>query len=215
MYKVMINNKPLYTPQDHPFTVPSLALAKAIEDEWERDSSPNYRLKPFTSLAATALDKVAREKEAYMSYLLQAIARDVLLFWTSFPEDLVKLQEEKWAPLIDEVNKTLALSLKPTFTLSAPGLFLEEEEKIRIFLDSLSAFQLTGLAHLVSLTSSFCLSFLVFLGRLVPEQAWDVAQLHEHYQQQEWGKDEDAEIREESQKKELYQTIRFIELLKS
>ncbi|HUX79005.1 MAG TPA: ATP12 family protein [Alphaproteobacteria bacterium] len=213
MFDVYVQHQFLKTPEGSPFEVPTLALAKAIEEEWERDPSPNYAQKPLTSLVATALDRVKEARESYITYVIQSIASDVILFWAPIPESLVKLQEEKWASVLEEINIILDLELKSTLTFSIDPLSFEEEEKIRVFLYQLTAFKFAGLVHLLALTSSFCLSVLVLKGRLSPQQAWDLAHLHEIDQRRLWSEDKEGLLREQNLKEELFETVRFLELV--
>ncbi|MBS0271611.1 MAG: hypothetical protein JSR85_03060 [Proteobacteria bacterium] len=212
MFDVYVGDQFLKTPLGNSLEVPTLALAKAIEEEWEKDPSPHYGQKPLTSLVATALDRVAETRESYVSYAIQAVSNDVILFWASTPETLVKLQDMKWAPLIEKVNQMLGLSLKPRQDFSVLPLMPQEEEKVRTFLYHLTVFKLAGFVHLLTLTSSFYVSFLVLQTHLSPEEAWDLIHLHEQEQRRAWGADDDALLRDQASREEFFQTIKFLEL---
>lgn len=212
MFDIYVRDQFLQTPLGNSLEVPTLALAKAIEEEWEKDPSPHYGQKPLTSLAATALDRVAGARDSYVAYALQSVSHDVVLFWSPRPESLVKLQEEKWRPVIETVNRVLDLSLKPVYTLTTLPLSPSEEEKVRVFLYHLSVYKLAGFIHLLTLTSSFFLSLLILKEHLSPEEGWDLAHLHEQDQQRVWGTDEEATLREKSSREEFFQTLRFLEL---
>lgn len=213
MFDVYVQDQFLKTPQGNPIEVPTLALAKAIEEEWSKDASPHYRQKPMTSLVATALDRVADDQESYVNEAIQAIPKDVLLFWAAMPESLARLQEEKWLPHIEEINKVFELSLKPTTTFSLLKLSGEEEERIKSFLYHQTIFKLAGFVHLITLTHSFCLSFLLIQGKLSADEVWELAHLHEQAQRRIWGEDEETLIREDDSRKEFLETVRFIELV--
>lgn len=213
MYDVHVHNQLLNTPQGNPFQLPTLSLAKAIEEEWEKAPERHYQRKPLTSLAATALDRVAPEREVYIQEILSMISKDLLLFWETKPASLVELQEEKWAPMLKEVNGMLNLHLEPTTSLAIQPLSLEEETRVKGFLLGQCNFKLAVLCHLLTLTSSFCLSFLVMENRLSPEEAWELAHLHEHHQRLKWGEDPDALALEQSQWVEFLETVRFLKFL--
>lgn len=210
LIEVTIQGRVLKTPQDHIFQVPTQALAKAIEAEWQKDSSPHYQHKPLTSLAATALDRIAGARNSTIDELLNRVSSDAILFWAKAPPFLVKAQEETWAPLISKVNKELHLNLKPTTSLSIEPL--EDEGKIKAFLEQLNDFRLMGFLHLITLTESFCLSFLVLQEKLTPEEAWEAAQLPEKSQQEVWGEDLESKNREEHHKEEFLETALFLKL---
>jgi len=214
MYDIYVHAQFLKTPKGNPLQVPTLALAKAIEEEWEKDPGHQYTQKPLTSLVATALDRVSEARETYVKHIIQTLSRDAILFWAETPPSLRRLQEEKWAPLIEKVNKTLDLSLKQTFSFSIDPLSTEEEKNVRMFLNRQSAFKLSGFVHLLTLSSSFCLSFLVEQGSLSAEDAWDLAHLPEQNQRRIWGGDQEAILREKTQRDEFLETVRFLRLAK-
>jgi chaperone required for assembly of F1-ATPase len=213
MHDVSVDHQLLTTPQGNPFQVPTLALVKAIEEEWEKAPERHYQRKLLTSLAATALDRIAPEREAYIQDILAMVSKDLLLFWETKSISLVKLQEEKWVPVLEEVNESLGLHLKPTTSLTIQSFSSEEEARIKAFLLDQPDFKLAALSHLLTLTSSFCLSYLVMENRVSPDHAWDLAHLHEHYQRLKWGEDPDALAQEECQRAEFLETVRFLKLI--
>ncbi|MBY0501575.1 MAG: hypothetical protein K2P93_06200 [Alphaproteobacteria bacterium] len=213
MFNISIHHQPLKTPQGNPMQVPTLALSKAVEEEWEKDTSPDFRQKPLTSLIATALDLVAEDRDAYIYFVLQAVTRDVILFWETTPDSLMTLQEQHWSPMIKEINRNLGITLKPTTSLSISSLSSDEEDRVKEFLVSLTDFKLTAFVHLVTLTSSFSLSYLVTQNHLSPEKAWDFSHLHEHEQRRVWGEDGEVIAREKSQLSEFLETVRFLKLI--
>lgn len=214
MFDIYIKNKFLKTPEGNPFEVPTLALVRAIEEEWEKDPSPHYGQKPLTSLAATTLDRIEEARESYITYIVQSVSRDVILFWSPEPAALIKLQETEWQPLIQKINQALGLRLVSTSLLSLPALNPPEEEKVRTFLYHLTTFQLSGFVHLLTLTSSFSLSYFLFKNELRPDAAWDLAHLHEHEQQRIWGKDAEAGAHEKAAKEEFLETLRYLALVR-
>ncbi|MBY0293393.1 MAG: hypothetical protein K2W92_08935 [Alphaproteobacteria bacterium] len=213
MFDIYVQDQFLKTPAGNPFEVPTLALAKAIEEEWEKNPAPDYTQKPMTALVATALDRVAEARESYVTYAIQAVAKDVVLFWAPKPDTLVKLQREKWAAVIEKVNQSLDLTLTPTLDLTLHPLSAEEEQKVKIFLYSLTTFKLAAFVHLLTLTSSFSLSFLLYQSQLSPSDAWELAHLHEYDQRRVWGHDPETLAREESSCKEFLQTFHFLQLV--
>jgi|GEM_PF-6629316 len=212
MIDVLVKGQPLHTPQGRLFQTSTLLLAQAIEEEWIKDPSPTFQKKPLTSLTATVLDKVSFQRDSFIMYALHSIEKDVLLFWAEKPTSLVNLQKEQWTPLIEDVNRLLGLTLSPTFSFEMPLLSPPEEERLKEFLKRFSNFTLAGFCHLLTLTSSFFLSYLVLKGDLSPEKAWNLAHLHEHTQRNLWGEDEETLSQEQEAYAELLETVRFLQL---
>lgn len=215
MIDILVKGRPLRAPQGRPFQTPTLLLAQAIEEEWAKDPSSTFQKKPLTSLTATALDKASVDRDSFIKYALHTIEKDVLLFWADQPTSLVALQNEQWAPLIEHVNRLLKLSLSPTFSFEIPRLSAPEEERLNEFLEHLSTFTLAGLCHLLTLTSSFYLSYLLLKDDLSAEKAWSLAHLHEHTQRSLWGEDEETLSQEKAVYAELLETVRFLQLIKT
>ncbi len=213
MFDIYIHNHFLKTPLGNPFQVPTLALAKAIEEEWEKDPSPQYQKKTITSLVASALDRVPYSREAYTTYIIQTVLQDVILFWVESPASVVKQQDKNWQPIIKAVNQRLGLTLKPVSTLTIGSLSEKERDIIHSFLERLTDFKLVGFSHLLTLTDSFCLSYLVQQGELSADKAWDLAHLHEHSQRKIWGNDKEALVLENTQRTEFLETVRFLKLI--
>lgn len=213
MFDIYIQNHFLKTPRGNPFQVPTLELVKAIEEEWEKDPSPQYQKKTITSLVASALDRASYSREVYTKYILKAVTEDVVLFRVEATNSFAKEQEKKWKPVIDTINQSLGLSLKPTSTLSIETLSSEENNTIKNLLERQSDFKLVGFSHLITLSESFSLSFLVLQGILKPDEAWDLAHLDEHTQRRFWGSDKEAEQSEITKRKEFQETVRFLRLL--
>lgn len=213
MYDIYVNQEFLRTPLGNPIEVPTLELAKAIEDEWTLDKAPHYRQKPMTSLVATALDCVAAEQDKYVAEVLEAIQTDTILYWEDSPESLVEQQEKEWLPIISQVNELLGINLKPIKTFAVEKLPPPEEENLKAFLYHQSAFNLAGVSHLIQLTGSFCLSYLIVTRKITPLEAWRLAHLHELEHERTWGGDREEQVKVEEKKKEFDETIRFLSLL--
>lgn len=188
--------------------VSTKALAQAIEEEWMGEKKE----KLLTALATTALDKVSEDRDGYITHCCEVLSKDTLLFWEESLGALVKLQEDRWQPCIDKVNQRLGLHLKPTFSLSITPLSTEEEKKVKRFLSTQTDCALAGFTHLLHLTESFSLTFLVFNDPLPPEEAWNLANLHENYQRLTWGKDEEAFEKKGDRYQEFLETVRFLKL---
>ncbi len=213
MYDIYVNNQFLTTPEGNRIEVPTLDLAKAIEEEWERDKSSHYIQKPLTSLVATALDKVADDRDHYVEAIVQSIPSDALLFWATSPESLEILQEKEWLPLLSLVNEKLGLSLKPTTLFFIGELSKEDQEKVKVFLYHQSIYTLSGVAHLVRLTHSFSLSYLFIMGSLSAQEVWNLAYLHEQEHERLWGEDQEMISKKKEVYKEFHETTRFLELI--
>lgn len=195
MQVVLVNKKPLMSPNNLPLEVPTKQLADAIAEEWIDGSKAGYEGKTLTSLAATATDRIPQCRDAVITQLIRICENDQLLSWVDQPAELVEMQEEQWGPLIEAVNKNLNLELLQRTDLSIPPMPPESEAKLKAWCENMNNFQLAGFSYMVELCHSFILPYCLISGELKnPLQAWDIAELHENYKTERWGDDaEEAE----------------------
>ena len=213
LFDIYIQNQFLKTPQGNVIQVPTLELAKAIEEEWDKDPSPHYQRKPLTSLVASALDRVAVSRESYTNFIVESVTQDAVLFWEENSPEVLQKQDRKWKPIIEKVNHDLGLVLKSTLTFFINTLSSSEKLKVEGFLEALTDFKLVGFSHLLTLSNSFCLSYLIIKQNLEPAIAWDLAQLHEHTHHHLWGEDTETLTHEWAQREEFLQTAKFLNLI--
>jgi len=129
------------------------------------------------------------------------------------PQTKTTIKTELWKPIIEETNQSLKITLTPHTTLIPQPPTQNDLAKIHAFLERQIDFKLVGFSHLLNLTGSFCLSYLVFQDELTPEKGWYLANLHEKAQQRIWGEDKESVALELHQRKEFLETVRFLRLI--
>lgn len=148
-------------------------------------------------------------KDILIKKLSDFILTDVLLFWSG-NEEIKKIQQEKWLPVLNWLGNHFSLNMEKTENIDIPTgnkAYQKIFEKIIKDMDckSLTAFYLTA-----TRTKSPLLSIAMLNKKINPEETFDLAYLEEIYQSKKWGIDERAEkARKEIalELKEIYEYI--------
>ncbi|RKQ73779.1 ATP12 family chaperone protein [Oceanibaculum indicum] len=195
-HRVTLDGKPIRTPAKVEMVLPTAALAEAIAAEWQAQAEeirPGDM--PLTQLAATAIDRVSKERAAVIEELVGYAETDLLCYHAEEPEDLVARQVATWQPLLDWANETF----EAPFQVTAGIMPARQPEPaligVRRALDALSDLELTALASLTASCGSLIVALAVRHGRISAEEAFSTSQLDETFQIEQWGEDEEARKR--------------------
>ena len=111
-YAVLLDGKPSLTPLRTPLATSSRALADAVAAEWDaQDPHIDPETMPLTRLLATALDRVAPQRDAVIASLLSYVDADSICYRASHPADLRARQNELWQPVVDWVSRQHNIAL--------------------------------------------------------------------------------------------------------
>lgn len=212
-YAILLDGRIVRTPSKQPLAVPVPALAEALAAEWDAQQDEiDPRSMRLTKLANTAIDLVAPRRDQVIAEIVNFAGTDLLCYRAEAPEALVERQAALWDPLLgwaaeQGISFTVTSGLmhvpQPRGSLDAYGRAVA----------ALDPFRIAGLHNAVTLTGSAILGLAVALGRLTPEEAFDIAHLDEHWQMEISGRDEEEEARLAARRAELLETGRFIALL--
>ena len=101
-HAVLLDGKPIRTPAKALLTLPTLPLAEAVAEEWAgQEDVLRPATMPMTRLANTALDRVAPEFAAVADIVAAYAETDLLCYRAEAPDELRRLQDEAWDPLLD------------------------------------------------------------------------------------------------------------------
>ena len=215
-FAVMLDRKPLQTPQRRPLHVPSSALAQAIADEWDaqRDEITPERM-PLTQIAATALDRVSPDVSSYARQIATYGETDLVCYRADRPQALVARQSAVWQPLVDWAGEALAAPMtvtggvtpvvQPSATLTA----------LRNAVEGHDPFEVAALGLAAVASGSLVIALALSYGRIDANAAFEAGHLDETWQVEQWGGDEDAEVRRQSARADIETAARFLELCRS
>ena len=200
------------TPAKAKLTVPTRALAEMIVAEWSaQEERVDPATMPFTRTANSALDKVALQFDDVCSVVSEYAASDLICYRAEGPSELVSRQKQAWDPYLLWAADTFDAPLN-----TASGLiFVDQPEdslsKYRQIVSEMTAFELAAFHDLVALSGSFILALATYKLWRSPEETWLASRIDEHWQIEQWGKDEEAEEAETLKRDSFLFSAQFVE----
>lgn len=197
-FALMLDGFEAKTPQKKPYFLPSATLAALIAEEWRVQGTILEPMSmPLTRLAHTALDGVAHRLEATREDLARYAETDLVCYRASEPESLVAAQSSAFDPVLTfartelgahfHVAKGLMPISQPPQTCNAVKVTLPHEP-----------FAVTAFHVLTSLSGSILLTLMLARGALTPQEAWHIAHVEEDFQSTRWGRDAQAQQRQQA-----------------
>lgn len=215
LHIVMLDQKPLRTPAKTEFCVPGAALAQAVAQEWDAQTTDIRPLQmPLTRLVATALDRTAREREAVTAEIVRYGDTDLLAYRADQPPELADRQATAWQPLLDWFRDRYDVQIRVTQGVLAVPQPPELRVRLEQICSGLDSLELTILHVLTSISGSVVIGLAVLTGRLDPESAHRTSLLDEYFQTEQWGEDAEAAERRAALLADLTSATRCLTLLR-
>ncbi len=213
-FEVQLDGRSLRTPAGSRLALPGEALAAAVAAEWQvQGDQIDPETMPMMSLACTALDRVAGQRDQIVGEILRFAETDLLCHRVDTPAELVRRQSETWQPLLEWSAQELEAPLQATTGILAVAQPPESLAALRRAVDGLDDLALTALSVAVSAAGSLVIGLALLRGRLDPEAAFEAAELDASYQIELWGEDPEATRRRATCRADLFAAARFAALL--
>ena len=193
-YSVLLDGRRVNTPAKAPLILPTLQLAEAVAAEWrEQIEVVDPAAMPFTGAANAALDKV-KNQFGEVAGLVSAYAEtDLFCYRAEAPRELVERQQRAWDPMLNWSRDVLNAPLN----IAHGVMFIRQPQQsisaLQSCVNKFNPFELTALYDLVGLSGSLVAGLAVVEGHETPESVWDICQVDETWQKEQWGQDEIAE----------------------
>ena len=208
---IKLDNRKLRSPAGVLVHVPSPALAAAVADEWRaQDEYIDAASMPQFSLAVTVIDRVIPQQPVIRREL-SGYGDNDLLCYRADDDALAARQQQFWQPWLEWADSEFGVSLHV-----ATGIMPVTQPHAGGFHDALhqfDAWRLGALHRAVSLGGSLVLGLGFVAGQLDAEQLFSTAFLDELWQNEKWGRDYEAEDRQNYIRAELAEAARFLQLL--
>ncbi|TNF60181.1 MAG: ATPase [Rhodobacteraceae bacterium] len=192
-FAVELDGRRVRTPAKAPLILPTRALAQAVADEWDaQDGQVQPATMPFTRTANSAIDKVTPQFAEVAGMLAAYGDSDLLCYRAEAPQDLIVRQATAWDPALDWAAADLGARLSPrqgiVHAAQDPGAL----RRLSDLVHALTPFQLAAFHDLVALTGSLVLGFAATRGWRDPDDIWAISRLDELWQEELWGRDDEA-----------------------
>ncbi len=213
---VALDGRPIRTPGGAAMSLPVSALAEAIAAEWAaQEGTVRPYSMPMMRLAATAIDRVGRERDAVVAEIAAYGGNDLLCYRAGAPEALVRKQAETWQPLLDWCARTHGARLAVTEGVTHIGQSPEALAALTVAIDAMDDFRISAISQLTAACGSLVIAMAVCARRIGAEDAIAASQLDEAWQAEKWGQDSEADARRENLAREITDAVRFLDLLDS
>jgi len=214
-HEVTLDGKPIKTPAKQPLVVPNAALAGALAAEWEAQETEIHPAEmPLTRLAATAIDRVAPQRDTIVKQIADYAGTDLVCYRAVRPPELAARQSAVWQPLIEWA----ALRYDAPLVVTAGVIpITQPPQSLRAFAAAIAEHDDLTLAAL-HLATGACGSLVISLalteGRLDAAAAFAASQLDESFQIEAWGEDGEQAWRRRALAADISAAARFLELLR-
>lgn len=213
-FGVALDGRPVRTPGGATLAAPSEPLAAAIAAEWAAQGGEIRPLSmAMTRLAATAIDRIGRERDAVVEQIAAFGASDLLCYRAVAPEALVRRQAETWQPLLDWTADACGASLVVAEGVTHVAQPPQAVAALRKMVDAMDDYQVSALSQLTVCCGSLVLALAICAGRIDAAGAIAASQLDEQWQAERWGDDDEAQARRETLAREIADAERFLNLL--
>lgn len=213
-YLLCANGKAMQTPGKNALALPTKPLADAICWEWQSGGKFTPARMPLTSLAYTAIDRIAGQEAAIVEALLVYLDTDTLSYRDSGENRLLRERQlSQWNPVLDWAASLLGEKIEVTSGIMPLDQAPELHAAFKKNIENLDVMRLSALSVLASCCSSVLLALAVVRGYIDGQKAYVLSRLEEDTQAEIWGRDEEASERAERLKNEIVAAGRFLSLL--
>jgi chaperone required for assembly of F1-ATPase len=212
-HTVALDGRRVRTPARTPLVLPSRPLAEAVAHEWqEQPETIDPLAMPLTRAANSAIDRVAPARTSVIAMLADYGETDLLCYRAEAPATLAERQAAAWDPMLDWAAEDLGARL-----VCGTGVMhvAQPDASLRALcaaLESLDAFELTGLHDLVTLSGSLILGLAAERGADAPHRLWELSRIDEIWQAEQWGEDAEAAEAAEDRRRSFLRAARFVAL---
>ena len=190
-HALLLDDKPVMTPQRRRLELPSRALAEALAQEWQSqgpDLVPTTM--PLTRLAHGAIDLVTPDPSRAISEIAGYAGSDLLCYRAESPVALAVQQAKGFDPILAWAAGLLGTGFETVVGVMPRPQPAETLEALSRLLAAQDPFRLIALHAITTLTGSAILALALAEGRITPQEAWSAAHVDEDWQMAQWGHDE-------------------------
>jgi chaperone required for assembly of F1-ATPase len=213
-FEVRLDGRGVRTPQKAALILPNRALAEAVREEWAgQGEHVRPATMPLTSLACTAVDRVAPRRAEAAGEIVGYAGTDLLCYRAEHPAALVARQAAVWQPLLDWAALVLDAPLKVTSGILPADQTVEAVAALRSAVETLDDLRLAALGSATRTSGSLVIGLALSRGRVSADAAFDAAELDATFQIEKWGEDLEATRRRTAVRDDLTAARRLLDLL--
>lgn len=210
---VLLDGRPVRTPQKALLAVAHEALASELATEWEAQQSHiDNTTMPLTRIANTAIDGVARERQSVIDATAAYAASDLICYRAETPEGLARRQGEIWDPIVRWAETATGVRLILTAGIVAVEQSSELIPAVARQIADQDDLALAALAMTTTMTGSALIALALSRRAIDADTAWFAAHVDEDWQIAHWGEDDEAARRRAGLNRDFLAAARVLEL---
>jgi chaperone required for assembly of F1-ATPase len=212
-HQVLLDSKPIRTPDRTPLAVPTAGLAERIAVEWDAQAETiKPETMPLTQLANTALDRLPPRRDDVVAEVAGYAGTDLVCYRADRPVALVARQAEAWQPLLDWLEARHGARLEPVEGLLPVDQPEAALAAVRAAVEAFDDFALAALHLATGAAGSVVIALALAEGEIDPEAAFAAAHVDELFQVEQWGDDAEAASRRAQVQADLRAASAFMAL---
>jgi chaperone required for assembly of F1-ATPase len=214
-HRLLLDGRPVRTPARQPLVMPSAALAEAVAGEWRAQGETIEQAgMGLTRLASTALDRMPALRSAAIDETLGYAETDLLCYRAAGPVELAERQRRSWQPWLDWLAEAHGVRLVVTTAMLPVTQPEPAVARLRVAIEQLDDWRLVGLHGATTALGSVVLGLALLEGRIDAEQALAASLLDELFEIERWGRERDAERRQQALRRDVAAAARFLACLR-
>ncbi len=213
-YAILLDGRPVKTPQRNPLAVPLSGLADAIAAEWIAQGDDIIPASmPLTGLAQGALDQVDNERDRIVARIA-AFADSDMLYYRADPgqQALIDHQAEQWDPLLDWARQRYNVSFNLIHGIRYQAQPDETIARLASVVEAQDGLTVAAMLSLVGLSGSLIATLALVEEARDTDTLWPLVNLEELWQEQQWGRDDQAVAARNIKRAEFEAAARFLDL---
>ena len=208
---VLLDGRPLRSPAKQVLLLPSADLAAAIAAEWGAQGEEiEPAAMPLTRLASTARDRMPAARAAMIAEVAGYLGTDMLCYRAASPIELIERQRDGWQPLLDWAEEVYGTRFVVTTSVLPVAQPEAAVQGLHAVVEGLEDWPLTGVHAATTTLGSVILALALWQGRVDAETVWRLSLLEELFEQERWGRDQEAERRQEVLRRDIEAAARFL-----
>lgn len=213
VYKIYLDGNELKTPMKNELSFYTEKLAIKIASEWEEQKYEiNPQIMPFNRYANSIIDRILPNKKIVLDELIEYAQSDVICYRDGSNSELLTVQDKKWNPILEWFDKN-----DMHFEVAYDVFPIEQDEKsvsnFKANLENLSLEELSLLYFASAISKSTLLSYALLNKKISAGELFELSLLEELWQAENWGKEEEAELKREQIRSEICCISEYLDLL--
>ncbi len=214
---ILLDGKPMRLAGGAVLQLPPGALADAVAAEWRAAGGAQGGTVlpgdlPLTSLAGTAVQRIAPNPGPTIAAIARYGETDVLCYRAVSPPELAARQAMLWQPWLAWSADHLGARLIAGAGVMPHPQPAQSIARLHDIVAGATPWELAGLGIIVPALGSLVLGLAVAKRRLEPETAHELALLDELFETEAWGVDAEAERRRQTILQDIVEAARFMAL---